>query len=374
MHKLKEQRAALLKAAQAVIDKAKAENRNLTDEELAGLEASTAQIKALNVEIENAEKGDAIVKALFGNDGQHGGTGRGQHLKFDRLTDAAVAAIRQKGLTVGANVIPIPVVNSDPIPGAVAHERPPRLTDVLPVVKRDAAVYRFVRQSVIGSPGGAAVVAPKAEKPELNVGVEGVDARLRVIAVVSGKIDTYLLEDAANLRTFVQGQMVEAIEAALETETLTGNGTGEHFTGLATVSGVQTQAFVTGKLETIQAGLTKLEQQGIAAGFVALAAADWLAISGTRNASGLFDVGGPIDATARRVWGVPVVVVPGLTANTGWVVGEDSLQISTDGQLAIKWDESQGFTTNEVQARAETRANLDVLRPHALVKLTLNGA
>ncbi|OCI32706.1 hypothetical protein [Oerskovia enterophila] len=79
-----------------------------------------------------------------------------------------------------------------------------------------------------------------------------------------------------------------------------------------------------------------------------------------------------------RAWvpgDVPVAVVPGLTVGTGYVIGQDSLLVSTDrAGIRAEWGTpGDSFTKNELVARVEGRFSLDAPRPHGVVKLTLTG-
>ncbi|MES6118649.1 phage major capsid protein, partial [Cutibacterium acnes] len=260
------------------------------------------EIRALDVKIAAEDEGAALRNGIGGNpptqhyangkavDGGYGGApagrldfrGLGAAMTDGMLGYSARVAPGTKGLVPsGESVLPLPVVAGGPIPSAVVHESAPRLVDLLPVTVR-SAVYRYLRQAVIASPGGAGVVAPGDVKPTKKLGVEAEDARLRVVAVLSEPIDKFLLEDAANLRTWVGVELADAIRDALETEVLTGDGTGEHLLGLANTSGIQTQAYATDRITTIAAGLARLSNIGIAPSFVALSAADALALQTAR--------------------------------------------------------------------------------------------
>ena len=61
---LKQQRAAAIKAAQDIIAKAKADERDLTADEVAQVEERETEIKGLTEKIEAAEKSDALVARL----------------------------------------------------------------------------------------------------------------------------------------------------------------------------------------------------------------------------------------------------------------------------------------------------------------------
>lgn len=379
-----EKRYGALDAAQAIIDKAAHEGRDLTDSETVEIAKDHDTVKAIDTTLAEGRRLQEALDGLGNPRGQSGAKqGRVTRLSFKglgpRMADGMIDYSRRVGLSkglvpAGESIVAIMPEEVSPLPSAEG-ERPPRLLDVLPSAKRPAA-YSYLKQVVIGEPGAAGVVAPGELKPTKKLGVRRIDERLRVVAVLSEPVDRFLLADEVSLNTWVAAELADAVLSALEDEILNGDGTGEHFTGLASTSGVQTQPFVVDQLVTVRHGLSKLQTLGIDASVVALAAADWLAIQTTRNASGGFDTGGPINATAQTAWGIPVVVVPGLDAGAGWVIGADTTLLSYDQEAALRIDwgtPGDTFNHNQLVGRVEGRFNLDVLRPHGVVQLDLSA-
>ncbi|NLI84424.1 MAG: HK97 family phage prohead protease [Propionibacterium sp.] len=376
-------RYGALDAAQAIIDKAAHEGRDLTDSEAVEIAEHHDAVKTIDATLEESRRLQEALDGLGNPRGQGAKQGRVTRLSFKglgpRMATGMLDYSRRVGLSkglvpAGESVIAIMPQEVSPLPSAEG-ERPPRLLDVLPSAKRPAA-YSYLRQAVVGEPGAAGVVAPGELKPTKRLNVRRTDDRLRVVAVLSEPVDRFLLDDETSLNTWVAAELADAVLSALEDEILNGDGTGEHFTGLANTSGIQTQPFVTDPLVTVRHGLSKLQTLGIDASTVALSATDWLAIQTTRNASGGFDVGGPIDATAQTAWGIPVVVVPGLDAGAGWVIGADTILLSYDHEAALRIDwgtPGDAFTRNQLVGRVEGRFNLDVLRPHGVVQLDLSA-
>jgi|GEM_PF-526646 len=400
---LEEKRSAAHAAATALIEKVEAGDESVIEE----AEAKVAEAKALDDEAH--KRGAALVQAVGGmapgerhrhesplrvGEYVHGaravsGGSAGQtvrHLNLKNLAGDIARGMSEtsarvspgiKGLVpAGETVVNVPLVNpADPLPMTPDLEHPPRLVDVLPIEVRQAPVYAFLRQTHIPDSGAAAVVPVGSIKPTKRLGIERVNARLRVLAVLSDPQDKFLLEDAGNLRTWVAAVLADEIENTLEAQVLSGDGEGENFTGLASTSGIQVQGFESDRLITVQYALSRLASLGVAAQFVALAAADWLAIQTARRqtASG-FDVGGPVDATAQTAWGAPVVVVPTLAAGTGYVVGADALTLSTDDRgVRVEWGTpGDTWSRNQLVARVEARLGLDVMVPHRVVRLDLS--
>jgi HK97 family phage major capsid protein len=268
----------------------------------------------------------------------------------------------------GTVVTPTPVA-MDPValadPGAT-------LLDALNVIVAAEPTYRYLRQ--VTRENNAAVVAVGETKPTSKTTWEQIDDRLRIVATLSEGVHEYWLRDAPALERFMEDELVNNVLRAIEDEVVNGDGTGEHFTGLAHVSGAQVQAFAVDSLTTIRKAITKLEVAGHAAGLITLHPADWeaLELSRTTGDGQLELVDSPVDRAQRRLWGVQVVPSVAVAPKTAFVLDSRAVQVSTDGNVITKWSEADGlFEKNELRARTETRANLDVIRPLGIVKASL---
>lgn len=150
---------------------------------------------------------------------------------------------------------------------------------------------------------------------------------------------------------------------------------GEHLTGLNNISGVQTIPAAADLLTGVRTAITKLQTVSIQPSFVAVNPGDLEAAQLKRNTSGAFDWsvdGAPVEAGRARAWGVTLIPTAAVPSKTAWAVGEDTTLLSTDGQVRVDWGTpGDAFTKNQIVLRAETRANLDTLRPSGLVKITI---
>ena len=103
-----------------------------------------------------------------------------------------------------------------------------------------------------------------------------------------------------------------------------GTGTGEQLTGLLNTSGVTVQAFTTSAILTARAALTSVEiAYGEASGYFVMHPSNWAAIETSTLTAGDYVLanagqGTPIDSSARRLWGAPVVTTTSCALNTGW--------------------------------------------------------
>ena len=78
-----------------------------------------------------------------------------------------------------------------------------------------------------------------------------------------------------------------------------------------------------------------------------------------------------MDASARKLWGVDVVLSQGLGAKTGLVLGDGAVTVDHDGRVDTAWTDavSDDFMKNFVRCRVEGRFGVSVNQPGAVVKV-----
>lgn len=193
------------------------------------------------------------------------------------------------------------------------------------------------------------------------------------------------LSDAAQIRTLIDAFLMWGLEEELEDQMVSGDGTGENFTGILNTSGTQSQAAVAdpagrpagfGKLLALRRAKTKVRLAGraMANGYVVnpldVETMDELAdMDGRFYGNGPFGANGP----TQTIWGLPVIECEGIPQGTA-VVG--------DWRKAILWDREQAsitvtdshadfFVRNMVAILAEMRAAFGVVQPNAFVEVDL---
>ena len=262
------------------------------------------------------------------------------------------------------------------------------LRQLLPTIADTAGRWSYLQQSV--RTNTAAVVEAGAVKPTSTYSLVRVENHARTIAHLSEPISRQDLDDAPALRSFLDTELRLGLELALEDEIVNGSGIGEHFTGLATVSGSQSQAFATDLLTTTRQAITKLEVISLNPSGWVFHPSDWELIELSTNTTGDYALnqgGGqvPVDRAARRLWGVPVALSTTVTAGTGYLAdfaGSTTLRIREEAR--VDWSESvydpdalgtgvgaSDWTRNMLRWRCEMRAGLDIMRPTGVVEIDL---
>lgn len=195
------------------------------------------------------------------------------------------------------------------------------------------------------------------------------------------------LSDAAQVRTLIDAFLLYGLEEELEDQMVSGDGTGENFTGILNTSGTQSQVAVAdpagkpagfGKLLALRRAKTKVRLAGRAvANAYVLNPLDVQDLDEISDNQGRFYGTGPFGpGGTQTLWGLPVIECEGIPAGTG-VVG--------DWRKAILWDREQAsititdshadfFVRNLVAILAELRAAFGIVQPNAFVEVDLGEA
>lgn len=370
-------RPALLQKARVVVEKAQREGRDrLTDAEQGEVNRALGEVRKIAATVEADAKSRVILDSLDAMAAGHYEQGAGQHIALTgphmrTMAEKIIAAsmrdtFGQKALVTGGTS----VVSQILLPEVIATGRPAQsVLDVLPS-RIVPPSYSFLRQSSRAL--AAAPVAAYSAKPVSDVGVVGVQNRLRVIATISSAIDHYLLSDNTNLERFVTDELVYGVRVATENQILNGDGVGENFTGVLATSGVVIAPFATDALTSVRKAITLLDGQNYVPSVIVLHAGDWEKIELLSASTGSIDQRGvPTDVVARRLWGVPVVINNTMPAKTGLVLSEGSVVVDTDSKFEVKWTDavSDDVAKNQVRCRVEGRFGVSVSQPGAVVKV-----
>ncbi|MEQ1709456.1 MAG: phage major capsid protein [Terricaulis sp.] len=184
------------------------------------------------------------------------------------------------------------------------------------------------------------------------------------------------LSDASQVRSLIDSFLQYGLQEELEDQIVNGAGTGENFTGILSVSGVQSQAWSTDILQTTRKARTKVKTVGRATPTAyMLNPADWETIDLLQDNEARYFFGGPSRMGQPTLWGLPVIESEAIAAGTG-LVG--------DFRQAMLWDREQAsitvsdshadfFIRNLVAILAEMRAGFGVIRPKAFVSIDLTA-
>lgn len=225
--------------------------------------------------------------------------------------------------------------------------------------------YTWWQQTV--ETNNAAMVADAGLKPTSIYTFVEREGRVRVIAHLSEPLPERFLSDYAGLGEFLEAEMEEGLQRALEAQVVTGAGTGELLTGITATSGVLVQEFDTDVLTTMRTAAASLEIVGNVPNAWVVHPSDSAAIDLLTDNEARYYYAGPQTAGSNPIWSVPVVksvAVPVGTAILGdW--NKAKLIVREDVNLSVNRFDTTLFDYNLFKMRVEARVGFAVLRPNA---------
>lgn len=256
---------------------------------------------------------------------------RGAKALVTGTSDTSAGAFVQNdylGLQVGLNVF----------------QRPLMLRDLVTPGRTTSDTVEYVR--VTGTTNNAAPVAEatttgNGTKPESGLATAKVTTPVKTIAHWI-PVTKRALSDAAQIRTLIDSFLEYGLEEELEDQMVSGDGTGENFEGLATVSGTQAQAWDTNIFTTTRRAKTKVRTVGRSVPTAYLFnPVDVETMDLLQDNEARFYRGGPVGTIGGALgtaplWDLPVIESEAVPAGTGWV---------GDWRKAILWDREQSAIT-----------------------------
>jgi len=367
-------RKEILVKARGIAQKARDEKRELTAGEAAefdGLMKDAEQALAV-------ERSEALFQRLaaIDDDGTPADGSKGAVLSFKglsgRIRKAHENTLQVKSLLSTGST----VTTSEEVASPVSLGMPATsVLDFLPVRKIEGGVYSYLR--AVTRTNNAAPVADGAPKPVSQYQLERVDGKLSVVAHLSEPIPEYWIKDSADLSRFLDTEMAFGIAQAVEEQAVNGNGTPPNFTGMLAVSGIQSQAFATDAVTSIRKAITGVEVLGYKPSGLVMNPTDFEALEllNVDAAHYALSTGAavlPVDRAKMQVWGVPVALSNTISEGTALLISEGAAGLVTDGVVDTRVGYvAGGFEKNEVVARVETRAAVEVYRPDGLVEIAL---
>lgn len=258
--------------------------------------------------------------------------------------------------------------------------RPLTIRDMITVLPTTSDTIDYVR---FGTPTNNA--APVAEatatsgssgtKPESALAFSRVTETIKTIAHWI-PITRQALADAPQMRAIIDSFLRYGLDEELEDQIISGDGTGENFTGILNTSGTTAQAFDTDLLTTTRRARTKVRVTGRATPTAyVMHPNDWEDIDLLQDNEARYYFGGPSVIGNPRLWGLPVIESEGMTEGTAVVA---------DWRMAVLWDRmatqilvsdshSDFFVRNLLVILAELRAGFGIIRPAAFVEIDLTA-
>jgi len=343
--------------------KAKADNDNKLIDRLDKLEAKFAHAND-NGTTETKSAGEQLVEteafkewAVSGKKGS---------------ADIELKAITTGSPTVGTGTDgSTSLVPSHHVPGIIAPAiRPLTIRALLAQGSTTSGVIQYVRET--GFTNNAAPVAEGAAKPYSDITFDQETENVRVIAHLF-KASRQVLEDAAQLASYIDTRARDGLADVEEAQLLNGNGTGQNLTGLIPNATPFDAALVKAgdnKADIIRRAILQVRLAEYRADGIVMHPTDWADIEVLKEATGGYIWSNPTVNNGQNLWGIPVVDTTAMTEGN-FLVGAfaRAAQIFDRWQARVEVSNSNvdDFEKNLVTIRAEERLALAIYRPESFV-------
>lgn len=272
-----------------------------------------------------------------------------------------------------------PLVPSQRVVGIINNpNRVLTIRDLLPVGRTTSNLVEYTKENVFTNNAGPQYSSPNFEnvtKPESGITFTLASAAVATLAHFI-PVSRQVLDDSAQLESYVNGRLVYGLKLEEEDQLLNGNGTSGNLGGILKSGNFTAyNRAVTGdtKLDTIRRALTQAQLSEFTADAIVLNPADWETIELQKSSYGEYIFGGdmgPIDALGPRIWGKRVVATNSIASGT-FLVGSFMMGAQIwdrqDAAVQISYEDGDNFKKNMATILAEERLALTVYRPAAFI-------
>lgn len=335
--------------------------------ELAALQQKAAAPAVAGVQA-NKSLGDQFITAKGFEEAKKSARGRDQ-MQF-RLELAAAPQTTQAANSATRTTIARPAelgLVTDPT--AVLN-----IESLFPHITVDSGSYQYVKivRKTTLTATGPAVTAEGSAKPESNWEST---IKTGVIQTIAGwvKMTEQMLEDNANIATFINDDLKREIDEKVEAQIVNGSGSGElsgltasgNYTDYSSAAGLASGDTV---IDIIIKYRCAMEAANIKNLVLLLNSKNWCKVLTAKNANKDYLIPGIVDIPAQRIWGIPVVLnanvpddkfIMGNFAQAGKVVERSGLS-------AVMERTEDDLLKNLTTLRMERRLDFEVVQPKAV--------
>ena len=422
--------AEVAEQAKSIIESASKEGRSRTDEENADIADCTKKLEVLKGnkrDLEDALATEQEIQDVVGNMGKNESGIEVKSLESIEFTKrhytpgevfveseqfkSMVSQVKQGGhvstgpidlstkgtlgITAGSGGTALAGPVPEVIPGVVDKLfQQVRVPQLILSGQTSSSSLRYVVEGTATS--GAAGVAEAGAKPQSTLGFTTSDEPVRKIAT-SIKVTDEMLEDASQVRSYIDGRLRLFVEIEEERQVVLGAGTNELigikpsgntrginiYAGGTAAGNKAVQLF---KALNGQRGSALLEPD-----WIVMNPSDYQDLRLLTDTAGQFFGGGPfqgqygngglesvlsgqVSGATDQIWGLPIYVTTATGAGTALIGTRSAAQLFHRGGLTVEATNSHDtdFLYNLVTIRAEKRGALAVYRPTAFTEVRLS--
>ena len=291
----------------------------------------------------------------------------------------SVVAGRRLAIDMPRNALTSFAVN--PVDGSTKIITNPnqRLTvrDLLAPGDTESNAVAYLRELLFTN--NAAPVAENTTKPYSEITFEEVLSGVKTVAHLM-KIAKQTLDDLPQLRSIINGRLLNGLKRVEDTQLLFGSGVGNNLHGIYTqataFANPSTKTTPSNSLDVMRLAMLQVTLAELSATGHVMHDIDWTDIELIKDANTkgyLFS--NPFGTLEARLWGLPVAQTnqAGMLGNflTGSFADAAQIFDREDANVVISTENADDFEKNMVSVRAEERLALAVYRPQAFVKGSL---
>ena len=284
-------------------------------------------------------------------------------------------------------------IQRDPI--VTPPTRTKRVRDLFPTRTTTAAVIEYFRQlgfTTLDASHGVNSASSVAErsggafgaKPQSSFAFVGEKAPVLTLAHWEAA-HRNVLADEPQLRSIIDNELMYGLRLLEDAQILNGDGVGENLLGVLQTPGIQTYSWSAGLSTPVPDTKADALRRAATLSFLAyyeptgivLHPSDWEDIELTKDTNGQYLIAVSVAMGGEpKVWRMPVVDTPAITAGTALVGAFGTgAQLYDREQASIRISEqhSDFFVRNAIVILAEQRLALAVKRPEAFVEVTFDN-
>lgn len=270
-------------------------------------------------------------------------------------------------------------------PGILVPQREPgiikpgvrrlRVRDLMRRARTSSNAIEYVKENAFTNL--ASPVAETISKPESALTFTIASSPIRTLATWI-PVARQILDDFAALQGYIDQRLMDGLMDVEDIEIVSGDGTGQHLSGLTVEAGTyDTARNVAGdtKIDKLNHAISQVEDALQVADGIILHPRDWRAIqlikeeAGGAN-TGMYLLGGPQGTASPILWGLPVAVTTAVTVGTFFVGAFQrycTVWDRMEARIDISTEHADYFVRNMIAVRAEERIGFTVFRNDAVI-------